>query len=97
MELPRFAIITIIKIRKNRFLKKPFKEKISSGTLFTSWTVGFRRLASTSPVNHPQATRGFREEKGAIIKEVRMLRGCPRAMAVKSAANELFQRNQEVI
>lgn len=92
IELPMLAIITINKTLRKRFLKKYFDEKMSRGMLLMSWTVGLLIVASTRPVNHPQAISGFKLVNGAATRDVRMLRGCPKDKAVNAAANNPFQR-----
>ena len=91
MELPILAMITISSTLRKRFLKKYFSEKISLGMLLMSWTVGFLIVASTRPVIHPQAISGFKVVNGAATREVRMLKGCPKDRAVKTAAGTPVQ------
>ena len=71
--------------------------KISSGILFTSSTVGFFKLASTTPANHPHASTGFIEVKGAATKAVKILKGCGKHKAVKIAAKTELNKNQDLI
>ena len=70
---------------------------MSSGILFTSSTVGFFKLASTKPANHPQARTGLIEVKGAATKAVNTLSGCGRHKAVKTAAKTELNINQDLI
>ena len=97
MDDPRFARITTKSAFKNLFFIHLLMLKTSSGILFTSSTVGFFKVASTIPANHPHASIGFIDVKGAITKAVNILSGCGKQSAVKAPAKTELNKNHDFI
>lgn len=93
-ELPRLASTTISNTRLTLFRQNPFKLKTSSDSVSKSLTLGLRIYACAKPANQPAASKGFNEVIGAAINAVKMVSGCPIAMAAPRAERLPFHKIQ---
>ena len=91
-ELPRLVKMTTNRIRVTLFFQNPLIDRMSSGRLSKSLTLGFREKASTSPDTHPAAIMGFSEVSGAARMEDMMVAGWASAMIAPTPANMPFAR-----
>ncbi len=80
IELPRLVNTTTSRIRVTLLRQKPRTDKISSGSVSRSFTLGLRENASTRPETQPAAIIGFNEVKGAASIEEIIVAGCASAI-----------------
>ena len=66
---------TSSKVRVTLFFQKPFSDEVSSAKSSKSFTFGFLIDASTIPANQPEASSGFNEVIGDMMKAVSIDRG----------------------